>query len=77
MGMDEDYNRNASLWASAACPFCRRFLSGDANEQIDVLRCAWPICPEEDELDGFGFWFLTTSPASVVWLTSDGQEVWT
>lgn len=54
-----------------------KFLSGDATEQIDVLRRAWPICPEEDELDGFGFWFLTTSPAGVVWLTSDGQEVWT
>ncbi|WP_217510175.1 DUF596 domain-containing protein [Pseudomonas corrugata] len=54
-----------------------RFLSGDAEEQIDALRRAWPICPEEDDLDGFGFWFLTTAPAGVVWLTSDGQEIWT
>ncbi|WP_434701884.1 DUF596 domain-containing protein [Pseudomonas sp. D1-36] len=52
-------------------------LSGDVNEQIDVLKHAWPICPEEDDLDGFGFWFLTGAPAGVVWLTSDGQEIWT
>ncbi|KHK62961.1 MULTISPECIES: DUF596 domain-containing protein [Pseudomonas] len=54
-----------------------KFLSGDVDEQIDALRSAWPICPEEDDLDGFGFWFLTTAPAGVVWLTAEGQEVWT
>lgn len=49
---------------------------GDIEEQIDLIKLAWPVDPEEDDLDGFGFWFLTTSPAGIVWLTSDGQEVW-
>ncbi|WP_218278094.1 DUF596 domain-containing protein [Pseudomonas sp. OV226] len=53
------------------------YLSGSVNEQIEIIKLAWPICPEEDDLDGFGFWFLTTAPAGVVWLTPEGQEVWT
>lgn len=52
------------------------FLMGDIEEQIDLIKLAWPVDPEEDDLDGFGFWFLTTPPAGIVWLTSDGQEVW-
>lgn len=53
------------------------YLSGSIDEQISIIALAWPVHPEEDELDGFGFWFLTTVPVGVVWFTSAGQEIWT
>ncbi|WP_266158482.1 DUF596 domain-containing protein [Dyella silvatica] len=52
-------------------------LAGSIDEQIDVIKSAWPMSPEDDELDGFGLWFLMGAPAGVVWFTSDGQEeIW-
>jgi hypothetical protein len=54
------------------------FLVGDIQEQLKILRNARPKEPiEEDELDGFGLWFLTKAPAGVVWIDSDGKEYWT
>lgn len=56
------------------------FLSGSINEQLEMLQTAWPPYPSDDEyddLDEFGMWFLAKAPAGVVWLTSDGREVWT
>lgn len=53
------------------------FFQGTPRDQIDMLRAAWPEDPGEDDLDGFGFWFLTKSPAGVVWVGLDGKEVWT
>lgn len=54
-----------------------KYLSGSVDEQITIIALAWPVHPEEDELDGFGFWFLTAAPVGVVWFTSAGQEIWT
>ncbi|WP_334043429.1 DUF596 domain-containing protein [Burkholderia ambifaria] len=53
------------------------FLGGDIDEQINLLRDAWPENPGEDDLDGFGMWFLAEAPAGVVWINVDGSEVWT
>lgn len=52
-------------------------LGGNVQEQLGVLKDAWPDHPGEDDLDGFGLWFLTEAPAGVVWLDSDGKEFWT
>lgn len=54
-----------------------KFLTGGIDEQIDLIKLAWPACPRDDDLDGVGLWFLTTAPAGVVWVTTDGQQVWT
>lgn len=56
------------------------FLSGSAEQQIQILQEAWPPYPSEDEdddLDDYGMWFLVKAPAGVVWLTPDGRELWT
>lgn len=53
------------------------FLSGSIDEQLDELRKGWPVHPEEDDLDGFGMWFLTACSIWVVWIDSDGTECWT
>ncbi|MFV0889404.1 DUF596 domain-containing protein [Metapseudomonas otitidis] len=44
---------------------------------MHILREAWPDTPGEDDLDGFGIWFLTDAPAGVVWIGQDGSEFWT
>ncbi|WP_322360492.1 DUF596 domain-containing protein [Pseudomonas sichuanensis] len=53
------------------------FLVGTMQDQLDVLKEAWPEDPGEDELDGFGLWFITEAPAGLVWIDSDGKEFWT
>ncbi|MGY4523818.1 DUF596 domain-containing protein [Pseudomonas sp. TE21394] len=53
------------------------FLVGAIQNQLDVLKEAWPEEPGEDDLDGFGLWFITEAPAGVVWIDSDGKEFWT
>ena len=55
-------------------------LTGSVEQQITLLRQAWPPYPsvdEYDELDDVGMWFLAKAPAGVVWLTPDGTEIWT
>lgn len=56
------------------------FFSGTVEQQIQILQAAWPLYPtenEDDDLDEYGMWFLVKAPAGVVWLTSDGRELWT
>ncbi|MCF7201303.1 DUF596 domain-containing protein [Pseudomonas oligotrophica] len=53
------------------------FLVGTIQAQLDALKEAWPEEPGEDDLDGFGLWFITEAPAGVVWIDSDGKEFWT
>lgn len=56
------------------------FLSGTISEQLKILQTSWPPYPsddEDDDLDEYGMWFLVKAPAGLVWLTSDGREVWT
>ena len=58
----------------------RAFLSDSIEQQIEKLQAAWPPYPsndEDDDLDGYGMWFLVKCPAGVVWLTPDGKEIWT
>ncbi|WP_411861012.1 DUF596 domain-containing protein [Pseudomonas sp. PDM13] len=52
------------------------FLVGPISDQLNVLRAAWPLEPSEDDLDGFGLWFLSEAPAGLVWIDSDGREFW-
>ncbi|MCP1616115.1 MULTISPECIES: DUF596 domain-containing protein [Pseudomonadaceae] len=52
------------------------FLDGSVQDQLHILREAWPDTPGEDDLDGFGIWFLTDAPAGVVWIGQDGSEFW-
>ncbi|KHT24919.1 hypothetical protein RC98_19060 [Pectobacterium carotovorum subsp. carotovorum] len=55
-------------------------LPGDPKHQVDRLRNAFPpeISDDEfDDVDEFGLWFLAKSPAGVVWITPEGQEIWT
>ncbi|WP_236032113.1 DUF596 domain-containing protein [Dickeya parazeae] len=57
-----------------------KFWSGTIEEQLGMLQTAWPQYPsddEDDDLDDYGMWFLVKAPAGVVWLTSDGRELWT
>ncbi|WP_164979838.1 DUF596 domain-containing protein [Pseudomonas aeruginosa] len=53
------------------------FLVGTIQDQLNVLKDAWPEYSGEDDLDGFGLWFVTEAPAGVVWIDSDGKEFWT
>jgi len=56
------------------------FLTGTVEEQLQQLAEAWPQPDSDDELDGLdetGFWFLVKAPAGLVWITPEGQEVWT
>lgn len=53
------------------------FLQGCIQDQLAALKGAWPDNPGEDDLDGFGLWFLTEAPAGAVWIDSDGKEFWT
>ncbi|UXK02668.1 DUF596 domain-containing protein [Pectobacterium aroidearum] len=32
---------------------------------------------EEGTKDEFGLWFLAKTPEGVVWITPEGQEIWT
>ncbi|MEN7530752.1 DUF596 domain-containing protein [Cupriavidus sp. DL-D2] len=52
-------------------------LAGSEEDQLALLRPSWPTEPNEDDLDGFGMWFLTDAPAGVVWVDANGAEVWT
>jgi hypothetical protein len=52
------------------------FLSGAKGDQVDLLKDAWPNNPGEDDLDGYGYWFLIEAPAGVVWIAEDGREIW-
>ena len=51
--------------------------TADIASQLDALRAAWPASPEEDQLDGFGLWFLIDCPVGVVWVGEDGDLTWT
>lgn len=58
------------------------FLSGSVEQQVLIIQAAWPPYPcededEDDDLDEYGMWFLVKAPAGVVWLSSDGKELWT
>ncbi|CRQ92685.1 TPA: DUF596 domain-containing protein [Stenotrophomonas maltophilia] len=53
------------------------FLQGDWREQLTLISNAWPENPGEDDIDGFGLWFLTDAPAGLVWIGADGREQWT
>lgn len=53
------------------------FLAGTIQDQLKMLKEAWPEEPGEDDLDGFGLWFITEAPAGVVWIDLDGKEFWT
>lgn len=50
---------------------------GDIPSQMAALRRVWPSRPEEDQLDGFGLWFLVDCPVGVVWVDEDGSLIWT
>jgi len=56
------------------------YLTGTVEEQLQCLKDAWPQADSDDELDDLdetGFWFLAKAPAGLVWITPEGQEVWT
>lgn len=53
------------------------FLKGSVDSQLRLLRDVWPASPGDDDLDGFGLWFLSDAPCGAVWISSDGQEIWT
>jgi len=56
------------------------YLTGTISAQLNVLKNAWPPYPsdnEDDDLDASGMWFLIKAPVGLVWLTPDGNEVWT
>lgn len=53
---------------------------GEPKYQVDQLRNAFPPDVSDDEFDDvdeFGLWFFAKSPAGVVWITPEGQEIWT
>ena len=52
-------------------------LSGSIEDQLRALRSSWPKNPGEDDLDGFGLWFLTEAPVGIVWISREGKEIWT
>lgn len=52
------------------------YLDGTVDEQLGVLRHAWPTGGDELESE-MDFWFLADAPAGIVWITPDGQEIWT
>ena len=49
----------------------------DFGEIINDIKKEWPNSPDEDDLDGFGFWFFETCPYGLVWVSDDGRMVWT
>ncbi|AIA69138.1 DUF596 domain-containing protein [Pectobacterium atrosepticum] len=56
------------------------YLRGEPKYQIDQLREAFPSDVSDDEFDDvdeFGLWFFAKAPAGVVWITPEGQEIWT
>ncbi|MTD27494.1 DUF596 domain-containing protein [Erwinia sorbitola] len=56
------------------------YLSGTVEQQLEQLAAAWPQPGSDDELDDLdetGFWFLAKAPAGLVWITPEGQEIWT
>lgn len=56
------------------------YLTGTVEEQLQRLNQAWPQPDSDDELDDLdetGCWFLAKAPAGLVWITPEGQEVWT
>ncbi|GLW39866.1 hypothetical protein Pcaca04_38020 [Pectobacterium carotovorum subsp. carotovorum] len=56
------------------------YLQGESKHQVDQLRNAFPpdVSTDEcDDVDEFGLWFLAKAPAGVVWITPEGQEIWT
>lgn len=54
-----------------------KLCDGDIPSQITALKRVWPSKLEEDQLDGFGLWFLTDCPVGVVWVDEDGDLIWT
>ncbi|EVT71733.1 hypothetical protein X548_04535 [Stenotrophomonas maltophilia 5BA-I-2] len=52
------------------------FAVGDIDQQLGVLRRAWPAAREEADLDEDGFWFLSDAPFGLVWTSPEG-DVWT
>jgi hypothetical protein len=51
------------------------YLEGSTEEQLDILRRAWPKSRDELEAD-MGQWFLADAPAGIVWSTPERQEIW-
>ncbi|MFS2225175.1 DUF596 domain-containing protein [Pantoea sp. B65] len=56
------------------------YLTGTVEQQLQLLTHCWPQPGSDDELDDLdetGVWFLANAPAGLVWVTPDGQEIWT
>ena len=56
------------------------FLSGTTEKQIQSIKDIWPPYPsddEDDDLDDIGMWFYVKLNCGIVWITPDGQEIWT
>lgn len=56
------------------------FFEGTISEQIQRFKDSWPPYPSDDEMDDLdepGMWFLAKAPGGIVWITSEGQEIWT
>lgn len=87
LGSSVDYARRVDLFFSLVARLILEgnvrlaydglFLAGTIQDQLNLLKDAWPEEPGEDDLDGFGLWFITEAPAGVVWIDSDGKEFWT
>lgn len=56
-----------------------KFLEGTSEEQVDVLRQAWPseYDPDVIEKDIDSLWWIIKAPAGAVWIYPDGYEEWT
>lgn len=56
------------------------FLTGTSKEQIQSIKDIWPPYPsddEDDDLDDIGMWFYVKLNFGIVWITPEGQEIWT
>lgn len=56
-----------------------KFLDGSSEEQVDVLRKAWPseYDPNVMEKDIDHLWWIVSAPVGAVWIYPDGYEEWT
>jgi len=52
------------------------YIEGDADHQIQILKRAWPNTASDLEAE-MGLWFLVNAPAGIVWITPEGDEIWT
>ncbi|SMB88592.1 Uncharacterized protein conserved in bacteria [Pasteurella testudinis DSM 23072] len=54
------------------------YLVGSVNEQINLLREAWPTYYNEDEplYDIDNAWWYVSSPVGPVWVYENGETIW-